>query len=415
MQIGLRRIASLLAATTLVASSGWLAPVSARAAVMDNDVLGAIRVGKSAALRAQAPDLSIPSGILMTMDGRVLWARDPDARRAMASTTKIMTAVVALEKAGVEGTVTVDKTAAMVGQSSMGLVQGETFTMGELLKGVLVQSGNDAATLVAEHVGGSVSAFVAMMNAKAAALDLTNTHYANPHGLDQAGHYTSAADLAALARYAMRIPVFREIVGTYKVNVRSDRYTHVLQSHNDLLKSYAGSEGIKTGWTNNAGYCVVVAVKRGDIELLGVVMGAASEGDRSKQAKRLLDWGFAHYKPVEVTTSGRSYGTVPVSDYVDVGVTAVNAEATSLAVLDAAGPIESRVEMLASVRAPVRTGDRVGTLNIYQGPSLLAQLPLTADHDVRAPNLLEAVGIFFIRLWNGISSFFTGLWRAIFG
>jgi len=415
MQIGLRRIASLVTGALVAASLAVVMPAQVRAAVMDNDLIGNVKVGKRAALRAQAPDLSIPSGILMTMDGRVLWARDPDARRAMASTTKIMTAVVALEKAGIEGTVTVDKTAAMVGQSSMGLVQGETFTMGELLKGVLVQSGNDAATLVAENVGGSVAAFVAMMNAKAAALDLKNTHYANPHGLDQAGHYTSAADLAALARYAMRIPVFRDIVGTYKVTVRSDRYTHVLQSHNDLLRSYKGAEGIKTGWTDNAGYCVVVAVKRGDVELLGVVMGAASEGDRSKQAKKLLNWGFAHYKPVEVTTAGRSYGAVPVSDYIDIAVTAVSAETTSLAVLDVAGHLDNRVEMLASVRAPVRAGDRIGTLNVYQGSSVLAQLPLTADRDVRAPNILEAVGIFFMRLWNGISSFFAGLSRSIFG
>ena len=415
MQTGLRRIASILAGAALVVSAGALAPQRVHAAVMDNDMIGGVKVGKGAAMRSKAPDLSIPSGILMTMDGRVLWARDPNARRAMASTTKIMTAVVALEKAGIEGTVTVDKTAAMVGQSSMGLVQGETFTMGELLKGVLVQSGNDAATLVAEHVGGTVDAFVAMMNAKAAALDLTNTHYANPHGLDQAGHYTSAADLAALARYAMRIPVFREIVGTYKVKVRSDRYTHVLQSHNDLLKSYPGAEGIKTGWTDDAGYCVAAAAKRGDIELLGVIMGAASEGDRSKQAKRLLDWGFSHYKPVEVTTAGRSYGTVPVSDYVDIGVTAVSAETTSLPVLDVTGPIQTTVELLASVRAPVKAGDRIGTLNVYQGSAMLTQLPLTADRDVRAPNALEVVGIFFIRLWNGISSFFAGLWRAIFG
>ena len=415
MQTGLRRIASILAGAALVVSAGALAPQRVHAAVMDNDMIGGVKVGKGAAMRSKAPDLSIPSGILMTMEGRVLWARDPNARRAMASTTKIMTAVVALEKAGIEGTVTVDKTAAMVGQSSMGLVQGETFTMGELLKGVLVQSGNDAATLVAEHVGGTVDAFVAMMNAKAAALDLTNTHYANPHGLDQAGHYTSAADLAALARYAMRIPVFREIVGTYKVKVRSDRYTHVLQSHNDLLKSYPGAEGIKTGWTDDAGYCVAAAAKRGDIELLGVIMGAASEGDRSKQAKRLLDWGFSHYKPVEVTTAGRSYGTVPVSDYVDIGVTAVSAETTSLPVLDVTGPIQTTVELLASVRAPVKAGDRIGTLNVYQGSAMLTQLPLTADRDVRAPNALEVVGIFFIRLWNGISSFFAGLWRAIFG
>jgi D-alanyl-D-alanine carboxypeptidase (penicillin-binding protein 5/6) len=388
---------------------------AARAAVMDNDLIGAVKVGRSASLRAKAPDLTIPSGLLTTMDGRVLWARDPDSRRAMASTTKIMTAVVAIEQAGLDDTVTVDKTAATVGQSSMGLVLGEKFSMGELLKGVLVQSGNDAATLVAEHVGGTVPGFVEMMNAKAAALDLRNTHYANPHGLDQAGHYTSATDLATLARYAMRVPVFRQIVGTYKVNVRSDRYTHVLQNHNDLLKSYKGAEGIKTGWTDDAGYCVVVAAKRGGIELVGVVMGASNEVDRARQAKKLLDWGFAHYKSAVVATAGAVYGPVAVSDYIDLSVTAVSAETSSLAVLDVAGPVESRAELLASVAAPVKAGDRIGTLTVTQGSSMLAQVPLVAERDVPAPSIWERIGIFFIRLWNAIVSFFVGLWRAVFG
>jgi D-alanyl-D-alanine carboxypeptidase (penicillin-binding protein 5/6) len=388
---------------------------TSRAAVMDNDLVGSVKVGKDAGLRGQAPDLTIPSGLLTTMDGRVLWARDPDSRRAMASTTKIMTAVVAIERSGLDDTVTVDKTAASVGQSAMGLVLGERFTMGELLKGVLVQSGNDAATLVAEHVGGTVPGFVEMMNAKAAALDLRNTHYANPHGLDQAGHYTSATDLATLARYAMRIPVFRQIVGTYKVNVRSDRYTHVLQNHNDLLKSYKGAEGIKTGWTDDAGYCVVVAAKRGQIELVGVVMGAANEVDRARQAKKLLDWGFAHYKSAVVATAGAVYGPVPVSDYIDISVTAVSAETSSLAVLDAAGPVESRAELLASVAAPVKAGDRIGTLTVYQGSSMLAQVPLVAEKDVPAPSVWERLGIFLVRVWNAIVSFFVGLWRAIFG
>jgi D-alanyl-D-alanine carboxypeptidase (penicillin-binding protein 5/6) len=375
---------------------------AAHAAVLDNDYVGAAQVKTADALRAAAPDLSIPSGLLSTIDGRVLWARDPTARRAMASTTKIMTAVVVLEHLSIGSTVTVDQKAAVVGQSSMGLVVGETFAMGELLKGVLVQSGNDAATLAAERVGGTVAGFVQMMNQKAAALDLTNTHYANPHGLDQAGHYTSAEDLTSLARYAMRNPVFRGIVGTYTVKVRSDRYTHVLTNHNSLLKTYAGAEGVKTGWTNNAGYCVVAAAKRGSVELIGTVMGAANEIDRSKQATKLLDWGFKHYRPVEVAHTGEEAGRVPVSDYIERTIGAVSAEATSIPVFDLAGPVQRRIELLPNVPAPVKKGERVGTLTVFQGTSMLAQLPLVADRDVPAPSFGQRFVFFFARIWRGI-------------
>lgn len=374
----------------------------ARAAVLDNDYVGAVQVKSTAALAAAAPDLSIPSGLLSTMDGRVLWARDPAARRAMASTTKIMTAVVVLERLSIDSTVTVDKKAAVVGQSSMGLVVGETFTIGELLKGVLVQSGNDAATLAAERVGGTVAGFVNLMNQKAAALDLTNTHYANPHGLDQAGHYTCAQDLTSLARYAMRNPVFRAIVGTYTARVRSDRYTHVLTNHNSLLKTYKGAEGVKTGWTDNAGYCVVAAAKRGPVELIGTVMGAANEIDRAKQAKRLLDWGFKHYRPVEVAHAGEEVGRVPVSDYMERTIGAVSAEATSLPVFDLAGPVQRRIELLPDVPAPVKRGDRVGTLTVFQGKSMLAQLPLVSDRDVPSPTFGQRFVFFFARIWRGI-------------
>lgn len=376
--------------------------VPAGAAVLDNDYVGAVQVRSRESLRAAAPDLSMPSGVLSTMDGLELWARDPAARRAMASTTKIMTAVVVLERAGLDDVVTVDKRASTVGESAMGLVVGEQLTVGELLKGVLVQSGNDAATLIAEHVGGTVKDFVALMNQKAAALDLKDTHYANPHGLDQSGHYTSAADLTSLARYAMRNTVFRGIVGTYTVKVRSDRYTHVLTNHNGLLKTYKGAEGVKTGWTDDAGYCVVVAAKRNGIELVGTVMGTASDPDRARQAKKLLDWGFTHYRPTAVATAGESVGLVPVSDYLERMVGASVAQETTVPVFDLAGPVQRRVELLPDVPAPVRAGDRIGTLTVYQGKSILVQLPLVSDRDVPEPGIGMRGVFFFARIWRGI-------------
>lgn len=394
-----RRVSAALLALVLVLAG----PVAtARAAVLDNDYVGGARIHARESLRATAPDLSIPSGTLSTIDGRELWARDPKAQRAMASTTKIMTAVVVLEHANLGDIVEVDRKAATAGESAMGLVVGERITVGELLKGVLVQSGNDAATLIAEHVGGTVEGFVKMMNAKAAALDLADTHYVNPHGLDQKGHYTSAADLTSLARYAMRIPTFREIVGTYSVKARSDRYTHFLTSHNGMLKTYKGTEGVKTGWTDDAGYCIVLAAKRKGIELIGTVMGAASEGDRASQAKKLFDWGFRHYKRVEVATAGEALGRVPVSDYMERTVGARTAEATSVPVFDLAGAVRRRVELSPDIPAPVKEGDRVGTLTIYQGKSMLAQVPLVADSDVPAPTFGQRVVFFFGRIWKGI-------------
>lgn len=374
----------------------------AHAAVLDADYVGSTKVVDLPTLRAKAPDLYVPSGVLMTMDGRELWARDPASRRAMASTTKIMTAVVVLERADLAKIVTVDRNASKVGESAMGLVPGEQLELGELLKGVLVQSGNDAATLVAESVGGSVDGFVKLMNAKARELDLVNTAYVNPHGLDAKGHYTSAEDLTALARYAMRIPAFRQIVGTYTVKVRSDRYTHVLTNHNSLLKTYRGAEGVKTGWTDEAGYCVVFAAKRGDIELVGAVMGAASESGRAQQAKKLLDWGFAHYRDKVVTVAGEALGRVRVSDYLERTVGAETAETTSMPVFDLAGPVLRRVELKSDVPAPVSKGDVIGTMTLYQGSNVLVQIPVLAAADVPAPTVWQRVGFFFARIWRAL-------------
>ena len=390
-------LASLLALVLLLASV-----TPAFAAVLDADYIGGTKVGDAPALRSKSPDLYIPSGVLSTMDGRELWAREPESRRAMASTTKIMTAVVVLERADLGAMVTVDRTAAKVGESAMGLIPGEKLTIGELLKGVLVQSGNDAATLIAEAVGGSVDGFVALMNSKARQLDLINTAYVNPHGLDANGHYTSAEDLTALARYAMRDATFRQLVGVKTVKVRSDHYTHVLTSHNTLLKTYKGAEGVKTGWTDDAGYCVVFAAKRGGIELVGTVMGATSEGSRAQQAKKLLDWGFVHYKVTTVVEAGEALGRVPVSDYLERTVGAQTAETTSMPVFDLAGPVSRRVELEADVPAPVAKGDVIGTMTLYQGDSVLAQVPMVASSDVPAPSVGQRISFFFTRIWRAV-------------
>jgi serine-type D-Ala-D-Ala carboxypeptidase (penicillin-binding protein 5/6) len=397
-----RKISRALVAAALVAAM-FASAAPAAAAVLDNDLIGTVRVGSSTERRSKAPDLYIPAGMLTTIDGRELWARDQERRRAMASTTKIMTAVVVLERADLDDTVTVSRNAATkVGESGMNLQPGEKLTVRQLLKGLLVQSGNDAAVALAEHVGGSVPGFVKLMNDKARALNLINTHFANPHGLDAKGHYTSAEDLTALARYAMRDPIFRGDVAEYRARVTGDRYSHDLVSHNALLKKYKGAEGIKTGWTDDAGYCIVAAAKRGRVELVGTVLGAASEASRLGQAYRLLNWGFKHYKMTTVVTAGEPLGRVRVSDWLDAAVPAVTAEATQVPVFDLAGPLKRNVELQSEVSAPVKTGQRLGVITVSQGGSLIAQVPLVAARDIAAPTWSQRVGIFFGRMWRGI-------------
>lgn len=390
-----------LLAGALVASV-LLTATPAAAAVLDADYVGGVQVLKKASLRGDAPDLFFPSGMLSTMDGRQLWARDPDSRRAMASTTKIMTSVVVLENADLDEVVEVKKRTVRNGESVMGLIPGERYTVRDLLKGVLVQSGNDAAELLAEHVGGSIPGFVAMMNDKARALDLRNTHFTNPHGMDHKGHYTSADDLTSLARYAMRNDEFRSMVGRRTATVRSNLYTHSLVSHNVLLKTYKGAEGIKTGWTDDAGYCIVVAAERHGIELVGTVLGAPSEGGRAQQAKRLLDWGFRHYRSRRLAAAGDAFGRVPVSDYMERTVGAVAAAETSAAVFDLAGEVKQRVSLNKGIPAPVEAGDTVGTLTVYQGKTVLKQIPLVADRDVPAPTFGQRIVFFFGKLWRSI-------------
>jgi D-alanyl-D-alanine carboxypeptidase (penicillin-binding protein 5/6) len=391
---------SVVAIAVLVAALAAATP--AFAAVLDADRVGGAAVSSRSGLRVAAPDLYIPSGMLDTSDGRELWARDANARRAMASTTKIMTAVVVLERAGLDDVVTVRKTDVKVGESGMGLRVGEQLTVRQLLEGMLIQSGNDAATALAVHVAGSVEGFVAMMNAKAASLDLVDTRYMNPHGLDVPGHYTSAADLTALSRYAMRDPEFQRIVRTVSTRAVTEHFTHKLENSNLMLKIYPGADGIKTGWTDEAGYCVIVSATRGGISLVATVLGAASEEGRFGQATRLLDWGFAHYRPTQVATAGERTGNVRVSDYLERTVPTAAAESTTVAVFDLSGAVRRRIDLLPEVGAPVVQGQVLGTMSVYQGDRLLAQVPVVAAKSVPEPTVWQRLVFFFARIWRGI-------------
>lgn len=376
-----------------------LAAVPASAQPLNSDLVD----GKTAVVRrvplAGLPDVTMKSGALVDGEGRVLWARDPDAKRPMASITKIMTAVVALEHSSLDDKVTIPKASMAVGESTANLREGERLPMRDVLAALLVKSGNDAGVAIANKVGGNEVEFVKMMNAKAADLGLTDTHFENPHGLDESGHYSTADDLAVLARYAMSKPEFRAIVSMKSVHIGTGRRRELLESTDALIGNYPGAIGVKTGFTNGAGHSIVSAAQRRGLTLYAVVLGTSSDAKRFREARELLDWGFAHYRPQSLATSGTVVAVAPVADYLDVTVPAALSADTTASILDVDGPI-TRTVTVASMHAPVTVGETVGVATFTQAGRIVARVGLSATQRVRRPNPFQWTWIAMVRVWR---------------
>lgn len=260
-----------------------------------------------------APALTAKAAELYDLTtGQTLLSLAPDTSLPMASTTKIMTAVVALTYGNLNQEITVGPDAYAIefdGTSIAGLNLGEKLTLKELLYCLMLPSGDDAAVAIADGIAGSQERFVALMNLEAALLGLGHTHYANPHGLDQPGHYTSASDLIRLTTFALQSPTFAQIVQTPKITLpaTATHHTFHLDNTNNLLPglpfAYSGAIGVKTGYTGGAGYCLVFLVKRPAGTLLGVVLGEPVENERFTNATSMLNWGYALLSPTPTPTA----------------------------------------------------------------------------------------------------------------
>ena len=222
--------------------------------------------------------------------------KNEDVKSAMASTTKIMTTIVILEKADLNEKVTVSAKAGGTGGSRLGLKRGDKASVRDLLYGLMLRSGNDAAVALAEHVGGSVKGFAELMNEKASELGLTNTHFVTPHGLDDANHYTTALELAKLTDYAMDNETFAKIVGTKSTTIYINNQSRQINNTNELLGVLNGVVGVKTGFTNNAGRCLVTETKRNNMDIITIVLGADTKKDRTKDSVNLIEYTFSKYK-----------------------------------------------------------------------------------------------------------------------
>ena len=315
--------------------------------------------------------------------GEVLLRHNERARLPIASITKLMTVLVALEHARLADVVTVPAAAASVGESSVNLRAGERWTVRDLVEAALIQSANDAATALAAHAGGgSVERFVALMNRKARALGLRETHFVRPDGLDVAGHVSSARDVTKLARVAMQRPAIRAIVAR-RQEVAAGRRLH---TWNDLLGRFPGVVGVKTGHTAAAGWSQIAAARAPGRTIYATILGSPSRTTRNADLAGLLAWGISRYRVVDAVRAGRVYaharapfGRDPVP---------LVAQAALVRVVRVDRPLTERVVAVTAVALPVRKGDRLGEVRVYAGRKLLGSRALVAARTVQQPRAL---------------------------
>jgi D-alanyl-D-alanine carboxypeptidase (penicillin-binding protein 5/6) len=329
---------------------------------------------------------------LVADDGAVLAHRRADERRPIASITKLMTAVVAIERASLSKVVTVPARAAAVGGSSAFLRAGERLTVAQLVRAMLVPSANDAAEALALHVGrGSEARFVGAMNAKAAELGLADTRFANPHGLDAAGHVSSARDTTTLVRFALGVPFIRDALSRTTVTLPGGR---VLASRDDLLSSWPPLVAGKTGHTDAAGWSQAAAASRPGATVYGSVLGADTRGERNDALRALLSYGLDSYRRVVAIDAGRvyaeaetGYGRQPV---------ALVAPRTLVRTVRVGRPLVQRVVSPTSVDLPVDKGATLGRVEVYAGDRLLASSNLVAASAMSEPSLF-AKAVWYVK------------------
>lgn len=230
----------------------------------------------------------------------ILFEKNGNNSIPMASTTKIMTCIVALENSSLDSIVTVSKEASKINGSTLGLHSDQKITMNDLLYGLMLRSGNDCAIAIAEYISGSVENFAVLMNNKAKELNLSKTNFVTPHGLDNKNHYTSAYDLAILTDYALKNDKFKEIVSTKSTTITIDNQTRSIQNTNELLGNFDGVYGVKTGFTFEAGRCLVSACIRGDMDIIVVVLGADTKSMRTQDSKKIINYIFENYEYINL-------------------------------------------------------------------------------------------------------------------
>lgn len=350
------------------------------------------------------PEIGAPSGILIDANnGDVLWEKNPDEKRQIASTTKITTAIVAIERKSLDDIVTVNEDVFREPVYGIKLKVGEVMTMRDLLYALMLNSANDAAIAIAGHVSGSVEEFAKLMSSEAARIGARNTNFVNPHGLAKGDkpHYSTARDLAKIASYAMKNEEFIKLVSTkeWKLNRADPKAINVVQNRDKLLWSYPGATGIKTGFTKAAGYCLVSSAKRGDVSLIAVILGADSQDSVFIQSAALLEYGFGLYGEKRLITEDRVYKTVKTKYGHKIDLVA---ESAVDKVVRYSAETTETVTVSKDILLPISKGTVLGQVAVYQSGKQIATSRLIANNDINKPTIFWLLGFYLEQFWKSI-------------
>lgn len=347
---------------------------------------------------AEEAEPQINSRIALIYDrtsGKIMYEKNGNKQTPMASTTKIMTAIVVLENANLKDVVTIDSKAAGMGGSRLGLKKNDKITVNDLLYGLMLRSGNDAAVALANYVGGSIEGFAEMMNAKAKEMGLTNSHFVVPHGLDNEGHYTTAYELAKMADYALQIEKFKEIVSTNSTTITINGYPKAINNTNKLLGSVAGVYGVKTGFTNGAGRCLVAACERDNLDIITVIIGADTNNQRTEDSKELIEYAYKEFEVVGIKeilemqweqwkaiNQGRIYVEKGVKNNVELLLEELPYENMAITKTEV-DKIEIEVNSIFYLEAPVQQNKIIGNVKVMVNGETVEVLDIMVKNEVR--------------------------------
>lgn len=350
--------------------------------------------------------LNAKSAILMEEStGNILYESNPDERLPIASVTKVMTMLLIMEavdsgKISLDDMVTVSGNAMSYGGSTMFLETGEQLTVNDMLKGIAVASANDGCVAMAEHLAGSESAFVDMMNEKAKKLGMENTHFMNTNGLDEDDHYSSARDVAIMSRELMKHETIFNYTSIWMDTLRGGKFQ--LANTNKLIRFYDGANGLKTGSTSKALCCLSAAAKRNDMQLIAVVLGAPTSAERFASAKSLLDYGFANYAVNTQITAGDEVQKIAVEKGVDKEVGVVASDSCSTLVKKGQEDnITKEIKIDETITAPIEAGQKIGTMTISRDGEVIADIDLNASSAVEKKGIGLIIKDFFATIFFG--------------
>ena len=350
--------------------------------------------------------------VLDRKSNTVILGKNHNQRKKMASTTKIMTSLVVIENCNLSDTVEISKKAGGTGGSRLGLKTGDKITVNDLLYGLMLCSGNDAAVALAEHVAGSINNFSELMNNKALELGLTNTHFITPHGLDADEHYTTAYELAILSNYALKNETFAKIVGTKEYTITINNNVKTIRNTNELLGNLNGVYGIKTGFTNGANRCLVTACKRGDIDIICVVLGADTKKFRSTDSIKLMEYAFSHFEYVDINNIINTYFENWKKEHLDtfsvykglydyISLTYDPPTYSNIPIKnDMLDKFNIIINCNTNLNAPISKGTIIGNITLLSGETTIYSSNISVDCDIKKKNITDYLILFYSNFRN---------------